>query len=205
MSDKFDVEYNVKVTGLDEAKAAAETASSSANGAAAALTAAKNQGNSSLSTMMMSVRAANAARLAVTQTTKAITELNPVAAMYGFLNMIQVVRNLTSLTKMLKDATGSAAAAQAILATLTGKWWVVPMALAAGAMMYSAIKSMSTGGPVNRTGLYQLHKGEYVVPAQETRLGPIFITFDKQPSQLNRNRWMGGLGNRVNESMRRAG
>lgn len=205
MSDRIDVEYNVNVTGLDEARAAAETAGTSAKNAAAALTTAKNQGSSSLPTMIMSIRAANAARLAITQTTKAITELNPVAAMYGFLNMIQVVRNLTSLTKMLKETTGSAAAAQAILATLTGNWWVVPMALAAGAVMYSVIKSMSTGGPVHRTGLYQLHKGEYVVPAQETRLGPIFISFDKQPSQINRNRWMSGLGGRITETMRRAG
>ena len=205
MSDRIDVEYSVKVTGLDEAKAAADSASSSASNAATALSTAKNQSTSMLPTMMMSIRSANAARLAISQTSKAITELNPVAAMYGFLNMIQVVRNLTSLTKMLKDTTGTAAAAQAILATLSGKWWVVPMALAAGAMMHAAIKSMSTGGPVNRTGLYHLHKGEYVVPAQETRLGPIFINFDKQPSQMNRNRWMGGLGDRINESMRRAG
>ena len=205
MSDKIDVEYNVKVTGLEEAKAAAESASASATSASTALTAAKAQSNSTLPTMIMSIRAANAARLAITQTSKAITELNPVAAMYGFLNMIQVVRNLTSLTKMLKDTTGSAAAAQAILATLSGKWWVIPLALAAGALVYSAVKSMSSGGPVHRTGLYQLHKGEYVVPAQQTRLGPIFISFNKQPSQLGRNRWMNGLGDRISDQMRRAG
>ncbi len=205
MSDRIDVEYNVKVTGLEEAKVAADSASSSAASATNALRVAKNQGTSSLSTMIMTVRAANATRLAITQTSRAITDLNPVAALYGFLNMIQVVRNLTSLTKMLKDATGSAAAAQAILATLTGKWWVIPLALTAGALVYSQIKSMQTGGPVDRTGLYMLHRGEYVVPAHETRLGPIFVTFNKEPSRLGRGGWMDGLSSRIAEGMRRAG
>ena len=205
MSDRIDVEYNVKVTGLEEAKVAADSASSSAASASNALRSAKDQGTSSLSTMLMTVRAANATRLAVTQTSRAITDLNPVAALYGFLNMIQVVRNLTSLTKMLKDATGSAAAAQAVLATITGRWWVIPVALAAGALVYSQVKSMQSGGPVDRTGLYMLHRGEYVVPAHETRLGPIFITFNKEPNRLGRGRWMDGLTGRITEGMRRAG
>ena len=206
MSDRIDLEYNVQVTGLDQAQASANSASESANQATAALQNAQAQSSSSLPTMLMTVRAVNATRLAIAQTSRAITDLNPTALMYGFLNMIQVVRNLTVLTRMLKDSTGAAAAAQSILATLTGNWWVIPLALAAGALVYSRIKSMQSGGPVTNTGLYLLHRGEYVVPTQQTRLGPIFVTFEKQPrSPLDMDQWLSDLGPRLTEKMRRGG
>ena len=206
MSDRIDLEYNVQVTGLDQAQASANSASESANQATAALQNAQAQSSSSLPTMLMTVRAVNATRLAIAQTSRAITDLNPTALMYGFLNMIQVVRNLTVLTRMLKDSTGAAAAAQSILATLTGNWWVIPLALAAGALVYSRIKSMQSGGPVTDTGLYLLHRGEYVVPTQQTRLGPIFVTFEKQPrSPLEMDQWLSELGPRLTERMRRGG
>jgi len=206
VSDRVDLEYNVQVTGLDQAQASANSASESANQAAAALQNAQAMSSSSLPTMLMTVRAVNATRLAIAQTSRAITDLNPTALMYGFLNMIQVVRNLTALTRMLKDSTGAAAAAQSILATLTGNWWVIPLALAAGALVYSRIKSMQSGGPVTDTGLYLLHRGEYVVPTQQTRLGPIFVTFEKQPrSPLEMDQWLSELGPRLTERMRRGG
>ncbi|HUV53898.1 MAG TPA: hypothetical protein VMW03_01690 [Candidatus Krumholzibacteriaceae bacterium] len=206
MSDRVDLEYNVQVTGLEEAQASANSASESANQASLALTGARSSASSSLPTMLMTVRAMNATRLAITQTSRAITNLNPTALMYGFLNMIQVVRNLTALTRMLKESTGAAAAAQSILATLTGNWWVIPLALAAGALVYSRIKSMQAGGPVSHTGVYMLHRGEYVVPAQETRLGPIFVTFERQPrSPLEVDQWLDELGPRLTEKMRRGG
>jgi len=206
VSDRVDLEYNVRVTGLDEAQASANSASESANQASLALTGARSSASSSLPTMLMTMRAMNATRLAITQTSRAITDLNPTALMYGFLNMIQVVRNLTVLTRMLKESTGAAAAAQSILATLTGNWWVIPLALAAGALVYSRIKSMQSGGPVTNTGLYMLHRGEYVVPAQQTRLGPIFVTFERQPrSPLEMDQWLDELGPRLTERMRRGG
>ena len=206
MSDRVDLEYNVQVTGLDQAQASANSASESANQATAALQNAQAMSSSSLPTMLMTVRAVNATRLAIAQTSRAITDLNPTALMYGFLNMIQVVRNLTVLTRMLKDSTGAAAAAQSILAALTGNWWVIPLALAAGALVYSRIKSMQSGGPVTNTGLYLLHRGEYVVPTQQTRLGPIFVTFEKQPrSPLDMDQWLSDLGPRLTEKMRRGG
>jgi len=206
MSDRIDLEYNVQVTGLDQAQASANSASESANQATAALQNAQAQSSSSLPTMLMTVRAVNATRLAIAQTSRAITDLNPTALMYGFLNMIQVVRNLTVLTRMLKDSTGAAAAAQSILATLTGNWWVIPLALAAGALVYSRIKSMQAGGPVTHTGLYLLHRGEHVVPTQQTRLGPVFVTFERQPrNPLEIDQWLRELGPRLAETMRRGG
>ena len=207
MSDRVDLEYNVQVTGLEQAQASANSASESANQAAASLQNAQAMSSSSLPTMLMTIRAMNASRLAITQTSRAITKLNPTALMYGFLNMIQVVRNLTQLTKMLKDSTGAAASAQAILAALTGNWWVIPLALAAGALVYSRIKSMQAGGVVPETGLYLLHKKERVISTRQTHsYGPIFVTFERQPrSPLEMDQWLDELGPRLTEKMRRGG
>jgi hypothetical protein len=207
VSDRVDLEYNVQVTGLGEAQAAANSASESADQAAASLQNAQALSSGSLPTMLMTVRAFNAARLAITQTTRAVTELNPTALLYGFLNMIQVVRNLTQLTNMLKDSTGAAASAQAILATLTGNWWVIPLALAAGALVYSRIRSMQEGGVVPETGVYLLHRRERVIPARQSfSYGPIFVTFERQPrSPVEVDRWLEELGPRLTEKMRRGG
>ena len=217
-SEHMELEYRVTVSGLGEAAASAQSAGASAAQAAASLNAAQAQGSRTLPTMLMSVRAFNAARLAVEQTSRAITELDPRAALYGFLNMIQVVRNLTSLTNILKTSTGAASAAQAILATLTGRWWLIPLALAAGAVIYSKIKSMQIGGIIPETGPYLLHRGEEVVPAHRvyasrtenithrssTSMGPIFITFERQPREgLDMDRWLRGLEPRLVEIARR--
>lgn len=199
----MDLQYVVQVTGLEETQAAAASAARSAGQASVALGAARAQSGSALPAMMMTLRTVNATRLAVSQTAAAVRDLNPTAMMYGFLNMMQVVNNLTSLTRMLKDSTGAAASAQAVLAALTGQWWLIPLALAAGALVYSRVKSMQTGGPVTYTGLHMLHRGEYVVPAHQT-LGPIFITFEKQPgSPLMRDEWLHGLEPVLLERIRR--
>jgi len=207
MPEKLELEYEVSVTGLGEAAIAAENASKSADQAKAAVAGARAESSSTLPLMLMSVRALNATRLAVEQTSRAITELDPRAAMYGFLNMIQVVRNLSSLMTMLKNSTGAASAAQAILATLTGRWWIIPLALAAGAVVYSKIRSMQSGGPVQETGLYMLHRGEYVVPARHVHsYGPIFVNFQRQPREgLDLDEWLGRLGPRIVEHVRRGG
>ena len=214
----MELEYRVTVSGLGEAAASAQSAGASAAQAAASMNAVQAQGSRILPTMLMSVRSMNAARLAVEQTSRAITDLDPRAAMYGFLNMIQVVRNLTGLMNMLKASTGAASAAQAILATLTGRWWLIPLALAAGAVIYSKIKSMQVGGIIPETGPYLLHRGEEVVPAHRvyssrtehvthrssTSMGPIFITFEKQPREgLDMDRWLRGLEPRLVEIARR--
>jgi len=218
MGERMELEYRVSVTGLSEATASAQSAGASAAQAATSMNAAQVQGSRTLPTMLMSVRSMNAARLAVEQTSRAITELDPRAAMYGFLNMIQVVRNLTSLMNTLKTSTGAASAAQAILATLTGRWWLIPLALAAGAVIYSKIKSMQIGGVIPETGPYLLHRGEEVVPAHRvyssrtehfthrssTSMGPIFITFERQPREgLDMDRWLRGLEPRLVEIARR--
>lgn len=212
MSDRMEIEYKVVVSGLDQATSAAKSAGESANQASVALNGVRNQSRGSLPALMMSVRSLNATRLAVQQMSRAITELNPTSAMYAFLNMMQVVNNLTSLTRMLKETTGAAGAAQAILATLTGNWYLIPLAIAAGALVYSQVKSMQTGGPVTQTGLHMLHHGEYVIPAQlvrttqhysNSRIGPVFISFQDQPSRNETNDWLDKVGTRILEQVRR--
>jgi hypothetical protein len=142
----------------------------------------------------------------VTQTSRAINDMNPMALLTSFMSMIHVVSNLTALTRRLRESTAAASAAHAILATLSGRWWLIPLAIAAGALVYSKIQSMQMGGPVNQTGLYLLHRGEYVVPASQTHLGPVFVTFERQPTGgLEVDQWLRELGPRLEEQMRRGG
>ncbi|MFH2111212.1 MAG: hypothetical protein ABIJ47_08145 [Candidatus Bathyarchaeota archaeon] len=206
MANRVDLEYNVQVTGLGEAAASANAAAQSASQASAALQGVQAQSGGTLATLSLTLRSLNSTRLAVTQTSRAINDMNPVALLTSFMSMIQVVSNLTALTRRLRENTAAASAAQAILTTLSGQWWLIPLAIAAGAMVYSRIQSMQAGGPVNRTGLYMLHRGEYVVPASQTHLGPIFVTFERQPSSgLEVDQWLRELGPRLEERMRRGG
>lgn len=216
-ADREYIDYLVSVSGLSEAGAMAENAGRSADQANLALTGARTSSSRTLPIMLMTVRSVNAARLAVEQTSKAITDLDARAAMYGFLNMVQVVRNLTALMGYLQASTGAASAAQAILAVLTGRWWIIPLALAAGAVIYAKIKSMQMGGIIPETGPYLLHKGEEVLPTDRTytrreytsprtvqSFGPIFITFEKQPREgLDVEEWLRSLGPRLYEESRR--
>ena len=177
--DVDEIEFHVSVTGVAEAKAETDAAAISANQATVAMGNTAAQARNTIRPLIMTVRSVNAARLAIQQTSKAITELSPTALMYGFLNMIQVVYNLTSLMGYLKNATGAAASAQAILAVLTARWWLIPLALAAGALVYSRIQSFQAGGYIPETGVYVLHKGEYVVPSRNiayNSFGPIFVS-----------------------------
>ena len=173
------IEYNVKVTGLEQATVQADTAAKTADKATTSLNNAQNQAKTSLRPILQTVRSLNAARLAVQQTSKAINHLDPSAALYAFLNMIQVVYNLTNLMALLQKSTAGASAAQAALAVLTGKWWLIPLALAAMGVVYSRIQSFESGGYIGETGVYNLHKGEYVVPSRSVAhnsFGPIFVS-----------------------------
>lgn len=115
------------------------------------------------------IRGVNAARLAIEQTERAIAKLDPRAAMYAFLNMVQVIRNLTSFLMLLSKVTWAQNAAQAALATLTGQWWLIPLALAAaGAMLAFGSRSMQWGGEVEEAGWYYLHRKEIVIPTGQT-------------------------------------
>jgi hypothetical protein len=219
MAERTEVEYQVTVTGLEEATASANSAAAQAAHASAALESVKSSGSRAIPILFSSVRALTNARQAVEQTQKAIQNLDPMMALYAFVNMVQTVQALTSLMKALKVSTAAASAAQAILTTLAGAWWLIPLALAAGALVYSRIQSMQAGGVVPKTGLYLLHKKEEVIPAHRVystthhssyartvqSFGPIFVSFEKQPEEDERDAWMRGLEERITQKIRRGG
>jgi len=199
------VEYRVTVTGLEEAAAAAEAAGRSAAQASNAVNGLQSGASRALPILTTSLRAVNSTRLAVEQTAKALATMNPEAVLYALLNMASAVTSLTRMMRALRESTAVASAAQAVLAALTGRWWLIPLALAAGALVYSRVQAMQSGGPVGETGLYLLHRGEYVVPARSvTSYGPIFVTFERQPREgADAEEWLRRLGPRVAEEARR--
>lgn len=199
------VEYRVTVTGLEEAAVAAEAAGRSAAQASNAVNGLQSGASRALPILTTSLKAVNSTRLAVEQTAKALATMNPEAALYALLNMASAVTSLSRLMRTLRESTAVASAAQAVLATLTGRWWLIPLALAAGALVYSRVQAMQSGGPVRETGLYVLHRGEYVVPARSvTSYGPIFVTFERQPREgADAEEWLRKLGPRVAEEARR--
>jgi len=232
MAEKFEIEYEVSVSGLGEAALAAKEAKEGADQASAAIDATRTTSSRALPMLMAGTRTLNATRLAVEQAQRAIATLNPMAAMYAFLNMLQVVSSLTHLMRLLRDSTAAASAAQAILATLTGNWWLIPLAIVAGALIYNRIRSMQAGGSIPETGVYLLHKGESVVPRERVEVertvettslysirrsdyaptthvehyGPIFVTFERQPRDgIDVDDWLGHLGDRLSQRIRRGG
>lgn len=219
MTERAEIEYQVKVTGLGEASAAANSAAAQAKQASASLENARSSGSMAIPILFSSVRALTNARQAAEQANKAIRDLDPMMALYAFVNMVQTVQALTSLMKALKVSTAAASAAQAILTTLAGAWWLIPLAIAAGALVYSRIQSMQAGGIVKETGLYLLHKKEEVVPDHRVystthyssyartvqSFGPIYVSFEKQPEEDKRDAWMRGLEERLAQKIRRGG
>jgi hypothetical protein len=199
------VEYRVTVTGLEEATAAAEAAGRSAAQASAAVGGLQSGASRALPVLTTSLRAVNSTRLAVEQTAKALATMNPEAVFYALLNMASAVTSIIRLMRTLRESTAVTSAAQAVLAALTGRWWLIPLALAAGALVYSRVQAMQSGGPVRETGLYLLHRGEYVLPTRSvTSYGPIFVTFERQPREgADADEWLRRLGPRVAEEARR--
>lgn len=119
--------------------------------------------------------------------------------------MVQVVRNLTSFLMMLTKVSWAANAAQAALAVLTQRWWLIPAALAAAGVMFAmAERSRQFGGPIEETGWYYLHRGEYVVPRTTVnRYGPFVLNVTERPFDAEEyfRRW----SREVTAKARRAG
>jgi hypothetical protein len=122
------------------------------------------------------------------------------------LDIVHVVMNLTHLMQMLRESTVLASAAQAVLDTLTGAWYLIPLAIAAGAMVAASTRNMQTGGPVKETGVYLLHRGEYVVPSNQVQnYGPFYVNFSKQPRSIDADRFLRDLGPELARQLRRGG
>lgn len=219
--ESMQIDYEVTVSGLEQTQAALQTAKRSADQAKAAIEETKKSGISFYPMVFNIMGAVNNVRQAVNQLLEGIQTMNPILLLSAFLNMLQVVNNLTVLTNTLKTSTAGAAAAQGILATLTGNWWLIPLALTVGALIYSRIQSMQVGGIVKETGPYLLHRGEYIIPEKQVlrtdriierspasvnKFGPIYVTFNDQPAPgQQRDKWLDNLDDKLEKRMRRSG
>ncbi len=205
MSQVGNITYNVLIVGLDTAKTQAESAAKSADQATKSLENAKKSSISFYPTLFQLFGVVNNARQAVDQLLDGLKTMNPLLFLSAFINMMQVVNNLTHLMTILKTSTAGASAAQAVLAVLTGNWWIIPLALTAGALIYNQLRSYQTGGPVRETGIYMLHRGEYIIPSNQVSYGPFNVTFSRQPSGLDVDTFLRELGPRMARDIRRGG
>lgn len=205
--ESMQIDYEVTVSGLEQTQAALQSAKRSADQAKSAIEETKRSGISFYPIVFNMMGAVNNIRQAVNQLLEGIQTMNPILLLSAFVNMIQVVNNLTVLMNALKTSTAGAAAAQGILATLTGNWWLIPLAITAGALVYSRIQSMQLGGPVTYTGLHYLHRGEYVTPAGGTsHFGNIYVSFNDQPAPGHeRDKWLENVEDKLAKRTRRAG
>lgn len=205
MSQVGNITYNVLIVGLDTAKIQAESAAKSADQATKSIENAKKSSISFYPTLFQLFGVVNNARQAVDQLLDGLKTMNPLLFLSAFINMMQVVNNLTHLMTILQTSTAGASAAQAVLAVLTGNWWIIPLALTAGALIYSQLRSYQTGGPIRETGIYMLHRGEYVIPSSQTSYGPFNVTFSRQPTGLDVDTFLRELGPRMARNIRRGG
>jgi hypothetical protein len=197
--------YTVAVTGLDQVKAQADSAAKSADLASNSVKGLQSQGVRTMPLVMNALQTVNSLRSSVDNVTKAMETMNPEAMIYALLSMISVATNLMQVMRLLRESTATAAAAQAVLNTLAGAWWLIPLAITAGILVAQSIRSMQTGGPVAETGVYLLHRGEYVVPAnQVTSYGPIYVSLPAQPGGLDVDDLLRALGPRLAGQIRRA-
>ena len=202
MSDSVALVYRVQVTGLDVARAAAESASAGAEAASSSLHGLQYAGAQALPLLTSGLHTVNSMRMGVENLGRALATLNPEAALHALLNMASVASGLSRVMRQLRDSTAIASAAQATLSVLAGGLWLIPLAIAAGALVYQSLRSMQSGGSVGETGAYLLHRGEYVVPANRVSYGPIYVSLE-QGSNADPDALLRDIGPRIAERLRR--
>ncbi len=197
--------YTVSVTGLEQVKAQADSAAKSADLASNSVRGLQSQGVRTMPLVMNALQTVNSLHSSVENVTKAMETMNPEAMVYALLSMISVTTNLMQVMRLLRESTVAASAAQAVLDTLAGAWWLIPLAITAGVMVARSLRSMQTGGPVAETGVYLLHRGEYVVPAANVaNYGPFYVSLPNSGSRLDVDALLRELGPRLARQVRRA-
>jgi hypothetical protein len=196
--------YSIQVTGLDLVRAQTDSAARSAELATNSVRMLQGQGLRTMPLVMNALQTVNALRSSVDHATRAVETLNPEAMVYALLGMISVAQNLMQVMRLLRESTVTAAAAQAVLDTLAGAWWLIPLAITAGAMVASSVRSMRTGGEVGETGLYLLHRGEFVVPSsQVTSYGPFYVDLHSESRGPDLDGLLREIGPRLAGQVRR--
>ena len=204
MTEAMSLAYQIQVTGLELVKAQTDSAAKSAELASNSVRTLQGQGLRTMPLVMNALQTVNSLHSSVDNVTRAMETLNPEAAVYAFLSMISVAQNLTQVMRLLRESTATAAAAQAVLNTLAGAWWFIPLAITAGVMVASSLRSMQTGGQVKETGVYLLHRGEYIIPSsQVTSYGPFYVNLQGQPGGLDLDGLLRDLGPRLARQVRR--
>jgi hypothetical protein len=196
--------YNIQVLNLTEVQQQADRVAKSADVASRSQQDLQVNSRQTLSLMVNGLQVFTTTQHAISSVQRALKEMSPESWVTAFLSLLSVAVNLMQVMRLLQKSTAAAASAQAIVDTLAGAWWLIPLAIAAGAMVYTAsMKSYQSGGPVNQTGVYLLHKGEYVVPSNQVSYGPFYVSFNKQPSGADSDSFMRELGPRLARSLRR--
>ncbi len=193
--------YRVQVTGLDVAKASAESAASGAESARESLSGLQAAGAQALPMLSGGLHTINSVRLGVENLGRAVASLNPESALRALISMAATASSLSRVMHTLRESTAAASAAQATLTALSGGLYMIPLAVAAGALVYQSLRSMQEGGSVGETGVYLLHRGEYVVPANRVSYGPIYVSFEGRGGEAED--LVAGLGPRIAERLRR--
>ena len=193
--------YRVQVTGLDVAKVAAESAASGAESARESLSGLQATGAQALPLLSSGLHTVNSVRLGVDNLTRALASLNPESALRALIGMVGAASSLSRVMVQLKESTAAASAAQATLSALSGNLYLIPLAITAGALVYQSLRSMQEGGSIGETGVYLLHRGEYVVPANRVSYGPIYVSFEGSGGDVAA--LVAGLGPRIAERLRR--
>jgi len=207
------LQYNIQVVNVDQTIINLKQAEKTASQTSKALTDTEKRTESTSRTILRGISIFTNLRQTVDYTVKALKEGDPMALLMAFMNLLQTleavkrlqestlkmnivnafssgietiitsVKNLFTWLQSTRAVQAAIAGIQAMIATLSGQWWLVAAAIAAGVAVAAAARSMQMGGPVLATGVYLLHKGEYVVPAETVnRFGPIYVSFAGSPS-----------------------
>lgn len=201
---------NQASTAMNEVKATSEQVSRMVEETNKSQTQLQDVSRNTLSVGITLIREVNAARLAIVQAHRAITELNPIAALYAFLNIVQVANTLIPLMKSLLGVQKGVLAAEGAISVLSGQAWLIPVAIAGVAALLAAVemagRSRQRGGSIEETGIYLLHKGEYVIPSSHvTNYGPFYVTFSGSSGRFSKEDFIREYGEEVARRARRMG
>jgi hypothetical protein len=230
------LQYNIQIVNVDQTIINLKQAERTASQTSKALTEAEQRTESSSRTILRGISVFTNLRQTVDYTIKGLKEADPMALLMAFMNLLQtlegvkrlqestlkmsivnafssgietVITSVKSLFTWLQSTRAVQAAIagiQAMIATLSGQWWLVAAAIAAGVAVAAAARSMQMGGPVLATGVYLLHKGEYVVPAETVnRFGPIYVGFTGSPTSFDGASILRQFGAEIARRARRSG
>ena len=243
------LQYNIQVVNVDQTIINLKQAERTASETSKTLTDTEKRTESTSRTILRGISIFTNLRQTVDYTIKGLREADPMALLMAFMNLLQTleairklqestlkmsivnafssgietiitsVKNLFNWLQSTRVVQASIAGIHAMIATLSGQWWLVAAAIAAGIAVAATARSMQIGGPILATGVYLLHKGEYIVPAEtvnrvsnyyntsmtSTRFGPIYVSFTGSPDRFDKATILSEFGAEIARKARRSG